>query len=65
MLHALIFAVFNGEMSTMRRFVTGPDFTLSHVGAIALNAVLSLLAVMMGILADARTKPPSLAISGE
>jgi hypothetical protein len=65
MVHALCFAVLNGEMSTMGKFVTGPDFTLAHVGAIALNAILSLLAVMMSILTDARTQPPSLAISGE
>lgn len=64
MIHALVFAVFNGELTELGRFVTGPDFTAAHVGAIALNAGLSLMAVLVGILTDQRTRPPSMAISG-
>lgn len=63
--HCLFFSWANGEMDDLYRFVRGPEFTKGHVGAIAFNGLLSFALVVTGIITDKRTRPPSMAISGE
>ncbi|GAA5882467.1 hypothetical protein JCM1840_003190 [Sporobolomyces johnsonii] len=63
MIHCALFGLVNGEVATLWRFVRSDDCTRTHLFAIALNGVLSFAVVVLGLVAERRTKPPALAIT--
>ncbi|GAA5958904.1 hypothetical protein JCM21900_005406 [Sporobolomyces salmonicolor] len=63
MIHCTLFAVLNGEVTALWHFVRSDDFTRTHLLEIALNGVLSFAVVVLGLVAERRTKPPALAIT--
>ncbi|GAA5925674.1 hypothetical protein JCM1841_004802 [Sporobolomyces salmonicolor] len=63
MIHCTLFAVLNGEVTALWHFVRSDDFTRTHLFEIALNGVLSFAVVVLGLVAERRTKPPALAIT--
>lgn len=62
-LHCALFAVVNGEPRRLWRFARGNEFTRAHLAEVALNGVLSFAVVVLGLVADKKTRPPALAIT--
>ncbi|GJN90980.1 hypothetical protein Rhopal_003994-T1 [Rhodotorula paludigena] len=62
-LHCALFAIVNGEPRRLWRFVRGNEFTRAHLAEVALNGVLSFAVVVLGLVADKKTRPPALAIT--
>ncbi|GAA6058957.1 hypothetical protein JCM10212_002909 [Sporobolomyces blumeae] len=65
MIHCALFAVANGEVQKLATFVQSPDCTREHLLEIVLNGVLSFGVVVLGLVAERRTRPPALAISSQ
>ncbi|GAA5936656.1 uncharacterized protein JCM15063_001950 [Sporobolomyces koalae] len=65
MIHCALFAIANGEVQKLWRFLRSPDFTREHLLEIVLNGVLSFGVVVCGLVAERRTKPPALAITAQ
>lgn len=63
MLHCALFAVLNGEPRRLWTFVRSKEFTSAHLAMVALNGVLSFSGVVMGLVADKKTRPPLLSIT--
>ncbi|GAA5987648.1 hypothetical protein JCM10908_007150 [Rhodotorula pacifica] len=63
MTHCAVFAVLNSEPRKLWSFIRGEECTRAHVAQVALNGVLSFGVVVLGLVAEKRTRPPALAIT--
>lgn len=63
MAHCAGFAILNSEPYKLWRFLRGPECTRAHVAQVALNGILSFGVVVLGLVAEKRTRPPALAIT--
>lgn len=63
MTHCAVFAILNAEPRKLWTFVRGAECTRAHVAQVALNGVLSFGSVVLGLVAEKRTRPPALAIA--
>ncbi|GAA5973215.1 hypothetical protein JCM8115_003468 [Rhodotorula mucilaginosa] len=63
MTHCAGFAILNSEPAKLWHFVRGAECTRAHVAQVALNGILSFGVVVLGLVAERRTRPPALAIT--
>ncbi|KWU43207.1 hypothetical protein RHOSPDRAFT_3818, partial [Rhodotorula sp. JG-1b] len=63
MTHCAGFAILNSEPAKLWHFLRGQECTRAHVAQVALNGILSFGVVVLGLVAERRTRPPALAIT--